>query len=142
MPVEVLTFQGRWLELPPSSRCRLRGPRGSGELGQTTLLGSRVWDCQLTIRIRIGPLGLSDVARFLPGGKSFQRLKDWIRLYCAQPFFWDVQMVVLKQQVQPIQLGGAEPEAGSGCGSRRGWTTWLPTRPLERDPEDLIHKPE
>lgn len=142
VPVEVLTFQGRWLELPLDSRCRLGGPRGSGELGQTTLLGSRVWDCQLTIRIRVGPLGLSDVARFLPGGKSFQRLKDWLRLYCTQPFFWDVQMVVLKQQVQPIQLGGAATADESGCAGRLGWTTWLATRPLDRNPEDLILKPE
>lgn len=142
VPVEVLTFQGRWLELPMSSRCRLGGPPGSRELGQTTLLGSRVWDCQLTIRIRIGPLGLSDVARFLPGGKSFQRLRDWLRIYCTQPFFWDVQMVVLKEQVKPIQLGGAEPGVASGCGGRLGWTTWLTTRPLERNPEDLILKPE
>ena len=142
VPVEVLTFQGRWLELPMESRCRLGGPPGSGELGQTTLLGSRVWDCQLTIRIRIGPLGLADVARFLPGGKSFQRLKDWLQIYCTQPFFWDVQMVVHKQQVQPIQLGGAAPGSESPCCGRLGWTTWLTTRPLERNPEDLILRPE
>lgn len=138
VPVEVLTFQGRWMELPKDARCRLGGSPGSGELGRTTLLGTRVWDCQLTIRIRIGPLGLADVARFLPGGRSFQRLKDWLRIYCSQPFFWDVQMVVDRTQVKPIRLGGAE----AGCGGRLGWTTWLATKPLERNPEDLILKPE
>jgi len=140
VPVEVLTFQGRWLELPPESRCRLGGPLGSGELGQTTLLGSRVWDCQLTIRIRIGPLSLPEVGRFLPGGRSFQRLKDWLRLYCTQPFFWDVQMVVQREQVKAIQLG--VKDSASSCEGRLGWTTWLASRPLDRNPEDLILKPE
>lgn len=145
VPVEIRTFQGRWIELPKSSRCRLRGSQdglgsGGGELGRNALLGARVWDCQLTFRIRLGPIGLDQVRRFLPGGKSFARLKDWVRLYCSEPLFWDAQLVLRRDEVKPIQLGqggGSDSVAG-----RLGWTTWLATRPMASDAEDLLLHPE
>ncbi len=132
---EVLTFQGRWLDLPPECRCRLGASRNSGELGSTALLGSRTWDSQMSIRIRLGPLGLKDLERFLPGGKSFGRLRDWIRFYCNQPFLWDAQIVLLKEQIPPLSLG---------VSGRLGWTSWLTTKPLPEgapDPDDLVLRP-
>ena len=132
---EVLTFQGRWIELPPECRCRLGASPSSGELGRTALLGTRTWDSQTTIRIRLGPMGLTDLERFLPGRVSFDRLRDWIRFYCNQPFFWDAQIVLLKKEIPPLKLG----ESG-----RLGWTSWLTTKLLAEDaadPDDLVLRP-
>ncbi len=151
VPVEILTFQGRWLQLPMVARCALGRAQESGELGRTALVGTMVWDCQLTIRVRVGPVSAADLGRFLPGRRSFVRLKEWIRLYCNQPFFWDLQLVVKRAEVTPIRLGqGESPEdvptggaaAVGGTAGRLGWTTWLTTQPLTRDPEDLIIQPD
>jgi type VI secretion system protein ImpH len=50
---QVQTFVGRWLPLEAADLTRLG--RGTAELGRSTLLGGRVWDCQTAFRVRLGP---------------------------------------------------------------------------------------
>jgi len=56
-----------------------------------TIVGARFWDCQLSFRMRFGPMGLKDYERMLPQGDSFERVKYWVLNYCGEHFFWDVQ---------------------------------------------------
>jgi type VI secretion system protein ImpH len=132
MPVRVQTFVGHWLKLPEHSVCRLGEQPETGTLGQSAVIGSRVWDCQLKFRVRIGPVGLAEVQRLLPGGRTFVRLQTWVRTYSGDGYFWDVQVVLKKEEVPAIQLGGA---------GLLGWTSWLKSRPSEKDAEDLILQP-
>ena len=129
---EVRTFIGRWLDLPPDSVCKLGASPDTGSLGSTAIVGSRVWDCQLSFRLRLGPMRLADLERMLPTGHSFPRLKCWVLNYCGQHFFWDVQLVLQAAEV---------PETCLGKTGRLGWTTWLKTRPFDHDAEDLILQP-
>jgi type VI secretion system protein ImpH len=131
-PVEVHPFAGRWLHLPEDSLCRLGQSEQSGTLGINSIVGSRFWDCQLSFRLRFGPLSLADYERLLPKGDAFERLKYWVLNYCGQHFFWDVQLVLRAEEVPPIRLGGS---------SRLGWTSWLQTRPPATDAADLILNP-
>lgn len=133
MPVRILTFVGHWLRLPEHSVCRLGEEPDTGTLGRSAVIGSRVWDCQLKFRIRIGPVTMADLQRLLPGGETFVRLKSWVRGYSGDEFLWDVQVVLKKEEVPAIQLGGA---------GQLGWTTWVKSGPAERDAEDLILEPE
>jgi len=126
---QVQTFVGRWLDLPAGSECRLGTSPTTGTLGLTTIVGSRVWTCQLHFRLRLGPMSFKEFERMLPNGSSFHRLCDWVREYAGDQFSWDVQLVLKREEVPAIQLGQA---------GRLGWTTWLKTRPFERDAEDLI----
>jgi len=126
---EVLTFVGRWLQLPPDSLCRLGETPETGRLGLTTILGSRMWECQLNFRVKLGPMSLPDYERMLPYGDSFQRLKYWIVNYCDEHFFWDVHLVLKAAEVPDTRLGRA---------GRLGWTVWLKTKPFTRDADDLI----
>jgi type VI secretion system protein ImpH len=132
VPGEVQTFVGRWLRLPPDCVCQLGGAEESSSLGLSTILGSRFWECQLSFRIKLGPMKLHDYERFLPGGGSFERLKCWVLNYCGEQFFWDVQMVLMASEVPDIRLGKA---------GRLGWTTWMKTGPLPKDADDLILSP-
>ena len=132
VPAEVETFRGRWLNLPPDSVCRLGASPDSGSLGLTTIVGGRVWNCQLGFRLRLGPMKLEDFERLLPGSRSFRRLRTWVRHYTHDHFFWDVQLVLLRSQVPQVRLGTY---------GRLGWTTWLKTRPFEHDAEDLVVVP-
>lgn len=132
IPTEVQTFQGRWMNLPADSLCELGGSTETGSLGLTTIVGSKMWDCQLSFRIKLGPMSLKDYERMLPGGEAFQRLKYWVLNYCGEHYFWDVQLVLRSDEVPEVKLG----EAG-----RLGWTTWTKTKPLPRDADDLILNP-
>lgn len=132
VPCEVQTFVGRWLTLPPDSVCRLGESPATGCLGESLIVGSRVWDCQLGFRIRFGPLVLDDFERLLPCGVSFTRLRDWVRNYAHEQYLWDVQLVLRGEEVPATRLGG---------GGRLGWNTWLKSKPFDHDAEDLILRP-
>ncbi len=133
LPVSVEPFIGEWLPLPEANRCRLGESPVTGLLGQTTIVGSRVWACQLKFRIRMGPMSLVDYERMLPRGESFARLRDWVLNYVGQELHWDAQFVLLKDEVPPTHLGRT---------GRLGWTTWLKSRPFTRDADNLILDPE
>jgi type VI secretion system protein ImpH len=139
---EVQTFTGRWLDVPLDSRCRLGDSPETGSLGLTTIVGSRLWDCQLSFRVRLGPMSLEDYLRMLPRrrlpdqtmrrGEAFERLNAWVLNYCGEHFFWDAQLVLRAEEVPNVALGR------SGL---LGWTTWLKTKPFPRDADDLILNP-
>ena len=75
---------------------------------------------------------LTDYERLLPSGPSFRRLRDCVRQYAGEQYSWDVQLVLLKEEVPPSRLGRF---------GRLGWTTWLKTKPFEHNAADLILNP-
>lgn len=123
------SFAGRWLRLPEADSCRLGASQATGLLGQTVIVGSRVWECQTKFRVRFGPMRLEDLYRLLPQTDSYKRLKTWVRNYVGDEFEWDAQMVLLASEVPTTQLGG---------GGFLGWTTWLTTAKPDQDVEDVI----
>ncbi len=129
MPTVIETFRGHWLTLPENSLCRIGKSPDTGSLGLTTIVGSRFWECQLKFRIRLGPMTLVDLQRLLPGGDSFRRLGTWVLNYINQELFWDAQLVLKREEVPEISLGSA---------GQLGWTTWLRSKPFERDADDLV----
>lgn len=132
IPAEVHPFTGRWLDLPADSVCQLGQSPDSGSLGLNTIIGSRFWDCQLSFRMRFGPMGLADYERMLPQGEAFERLKYWVLNYCGQHFFWDVQLVLRADEVPDVCLGRS---------GRLGWTTWMKTKAFACDADELILNP-
>jgi type VI secretion system protein ImpH len=125
---EVETFAGRWMDLPSDAACQLGVSPSTGALGTTIIVGRRVWTCQLSFRLRLGPMKLSDLKRLLPSEHGFALLRDWVRLYCGEEYMWDIKMVLEKEEVPAVQLGR---------GSALGWTSWLKTQPFEKDADDL-----
>jgi len=130
--VSLHEFVGQWIDIPPDCRCRLGETPRTGALGHTTVVGSRVWDCQQKFRLRFGPMALADYERMLPVGNSLVRLADWVRNYTGDEFNWDLQLVLRKEEV---------PQARMGQYGRLGWTTWLQSKPFERDADDLVLRP-
>jgi type VI secretion system protein ImpH len=129
---EIQSMVGRWLDLPADCLCQLGKSPETGRLGLTTIVGSRFWECQLSFRIRFGPMSLDDLKRMLPNGASFTRLRDWIRNYVGQEYFWDIQFLLRAAEVPAISLGQQ---------GWLGWTTWLKTTPFKADADDLILTP-
>jgi len=129
IPVEIQSLVGRWLVLPPDARCRLGQSLNAGTLGRDAIVGSKIWDCQLSFRVRMGPMRLEEYQRLLPGGKSFRRLEAWVLNYLGDAFFWDVQYVLRAAEVPATCLGHS---------GELGWTAWLKSRSSARDREDLV----
>jgi type VI secretion system ImpH/TssG family protein len=109
VPAEVQPFAGRWLHLPDDCLCRLGESAESSSLGVNAITGSRFWDCQLSFRMKFGPMSLADYERMLPRGDAFERLKFWVLNYCGEHFFWDVQLVLRADEVPPTRLGETGP---------------------------------
>jgi type VI secretion system protein ImpH len=128
LPVVIETFVGHWLPLSEASRCRLGETPATGQLGMTAVIGARAWDCQYKFRIVMGPMGLAEFQRLLPGSESLRRLVAWVRNYVGDELLWDFNPILKKEEVPPLVLGE---------GTRLGWTTWLTSRPLDRDADDL-----
>jgi type VI secretion system protein ImpH len=132
IPASITEFIGQWVRLPYEARCRLGETPDTGTLGQTTIVGSRIWECQHKFRIVLGPMSFLDYERLLPGGASLPRLIALVRNYSGDELTWDVHMILKKEEV---------PEISLGILGRLGWTTWLKSRPFTRDAGDLYLSP-
>ena len=133
LPIKLQQFVGHWMRLTPEIRSRLGTQDSSCQLGVGTVLGERVWDCQNKFRLIIGPLSYDDYCRMLPQGESMRRLIAWVCNYVDLSLEWDVQLILKKEQTPALRLGG--PPSGM---IRLGWTTWLKSAPMARDPDQLL----
>ena len=125
--VTVHSFAPQWLPMPAADRTRL-GTGSSCQLGASAVLGARVHDCQHQIALELGPMSLARYETFLPGGKSLQRLVDWMRNYLADELNWRATLTLRSDEVCSVRL------AQSG---RLGLTSWLGHSPPTQDRGDL-----
>ena len=126
VPVHIEEFVGHWLRLSPGQRTLLS--REGATLGAGAVLGSRVWDRQHKFRIRLGPLSLPQYEGFLPGGAPLRKLVAWVRTYLCFELDWDARLLLKRDDVPKLVLGG---------GQRLGWTTWLGRRRREAPADEL-----
>lgn len=141
VPAKLLQFQGQWLHLSPADQTRMptkTDPRGSNnQMGQSVLIGSRVWSAESKFRLRIGPVGYADLHRFSPGGDRLKPLCQFVRMYVGRDLDFDVQVVLKGDETPPSKLG-----ADAAAPSRMGWNTWLISRAPERDQDDAVYRDE
>jgi type VI secretion system protein ImpH len=134
VPVEIEQFVGSWHRIDPQHQCRLgEDTRFAGELGSGALLGERIRDEQSRVRVRLGPLGLEEYRDFLPGGEAHRKLKSILAFYAGMEFDMEAELVLRREDVPECELG-TEGKAGP----QLGWTTWVKSEPLRRDPSDTV----
>jgi len=129
-PVEIEQFVGRWYALPPAQRSRL----GAGQLtlGRDALVGERVWQCNLRIRIRIGPLPRARYLAFLPRSELADALAKLLSLAAGGQLEYEIRPILRAADVVPCVLGAA-----TGC--RLGHDSFVLTRPAAADRCDLAY---
>lgn len=98
------SFVGTWLELDKKDTWELGNPHNPAKLGQSCSIGSKVWTRQAKFRFRVGPVGLSDYKRLLPGGDSLQRLKSLVNNYMGEAMMWDMNLVLAKGEAEQAVL--------------------------------------
>jgi type VI secretion system protein ImpH len=128
-PVTIKQFVGEWLELEPDDRWQLGAMAG---LGRATSIGTRVYSHASKFRLRIGPMGLADFQRLMPGSVSLTRLEDIVRNYLGDTLDWDINLVLARTEVPQAQLGGS---------TMLGHTSWIGVRAQDSDADDLYLVP-
>lgn len=130
VPCEVEQFVGAWYPLQTSAQTALGDEDGG--LGTGAVAGNEIWDQQGRVRLRIGPLTRRRYEEFLPGGASYTSLRALTRFFGNDQFDFEIQLVLARDEAPPCQLDAdATPLP-------LGWTTWLHTSPLTRDPDDAV----
>lgn len=92
--------------IPPRQRLRLGGR--VTRLGGSAVLGERMMDRAGLFQIAIGPLGLDEFRRFLPGGGQLRRLVLLTRLYVRDPLDFNVRLTLRAAEVPAFRLAPAE----------------------------------
>jgi type VI secretion system protein ImpH len=131
VPVEVEQFVGEWYTPMGETQCLVSDDeRMAGRLGHGALVGDAVWDRQAKVRVRLGPLTRARYEEFLPGGAAHEELRQLTRFYGGDALEFGVQLALARDDVPPCILGGD--------GLPLGWSTWVRTAPMTRDPDDTI----
>jgi type VI secretion system protein ImpH len=129
VPVRVHQWQPHWMRLPEDAHSRIGLRNAPVALGQSAVIGAKVWDCQTRFRVEIGPLTLEQYKRFLPGGESMRRLRDWVLNYVGYELSCEMHLVLEKEEVPAVRLGAA---------GALGWTSWLGPRRVDAPAGDLV----
>jgi type VI secretion system protein ImpH len=121
--VEVEQFSGVWRNIEPDQWSSL-GRLGKNQvLGQSVVLGTRIWDQQGRFVIVVGPLSFEQYLDFLPEGSAYTPLCELVRFYAGQEFEFRIRLKLRAAEIPKLKLGHA----------KLGWTTWLNTCPVKQD---------
>lgn len=130
VPVQIEQFVGRWYTVPQSGRTLLGM---AGQLGCSALLGDRVWQRDLRLRISLGPLSHGQFCRFLPGQEGARALASWLTLCHGLSLEYEVRLQLKRQHVQGLQLSSTQ-------GAQLGWDTFLQTAEATQDRSDVRYE--
>ena len=117
-PVEVDGCFGTWQAIPREDRARLG--RASSALGSACAIGSRYWDRQTTLRIRVGPLSAARYQALLPGGALLAQATELARFMTGIAVDLHFKLQLRDADWQPLRLGRSVERP-----ARLGWNTWL-----------------
>jgi type VI secretion system protein ImpH len=115
-------FCGGWRKLEPRDVLTLntRGAERTPRLGQTAVLGRRVWDQSAGIRLELKDLSLRRLTRLLKGGSEHALLHWMVRRYLPQDMDVEIVLELKPDELKPTILGQQQ-------GLRLGLTSWLMT---------------
>ncbi len=123
VPVKVEQFVGRWFALPLSHQSSTTGSNMT--LGRDMVVGERIWQRDLRLRLTLGPLTGERFRRFLPGGSGELALRELLGMLTGPTLEYEVRLALRPQDV----TGSALNEASA---PRLGWDSFLVTQPETR----------
>jgi type VI secretion system protein ImpH len=140
MPIRVEQLQGQWLLLGTDDQAVMPGPglpQGRfNRLGTDLTVGERVWEVQSKFRLRIGPLMFAQFRRLMPSGDGLRPLCQLARAFVGPEFDFDVQAVLLPEEVPWCRL------SSGGDGAYLGWNTWIRVGAFTAPVEDAVFSME
>lgn len=117
LPSRVVPFAGRWVRIPADQRSRLGS--ANAVLGETAQAGEEVLDRAGRFRIVIGPVGLEQFVRFLPGEEGFRTLQEMASLFLRDRLEFETEAIVHRDEIPELRL------SEDSVAARLGRTSWL-----------------
>jgi type VI secretion system protein ImpH len=107
VPVAIEEFIGQWLSIPDEHCWRVPAAAQGvlGVLGESTRVGTEIWDRQAKFRVVLGPVSAEQYARFLPGAEGLAQLTELVLRYAGPELAWDVRLVLREPDQRPASLG-------------------------------------
>jgi type VI secretion system protein ImpH len=133
VPVEVEQFVGAWYPLTVPNQCRLDNFAVSEQLGIGAVVGDEIWDQGAGVRVRLGPLDLRQYLDFLPEGTAYSPLRAITRFFSGDEIDFEVQLILKRGDVPACELDDVPAVV-----PQLGWSTWVKSAPMTRDPADTI----
>lgn len=130
VPVALDPFVGRWFALPAANQSHL-GLQNM-QLGRDMVMGERVWQRDLRVRLTFGPLDKARFRRLLPGGPGALALEELLRLLTGSTLEYEVRLRLRAAEVQGVALN-------ERSAARLGRDTFLITRREQRDRDDVCY---
>lgn len=124
-------FYGQWITLDAGDRTKIG--KANSRLGRNVIAGSRIWDQQSKLRLRLGPMTLQKFLGFLPNGTAHQTLRSIVELMVGTEFDYDVQLCLIKEQIPKTVLTTRAMRK-----PMLGWTSYLKTEAANQDDSQLI----
>jgi type VI secretion system protein ImpH len=131
-PINVTQFIGAWYDVPPTQQTTLGGT--NAQLGMSALVGGRVWQRDLRMRLTVGPLDRAGFDAFLPGGLAARALAKMLTMFTGLTLEYEVHIVLRAPDVDGVTLSEERH------GGRLGWDSFLCTSPETRDRDDLRYE--
>nr|WP_315189137.1 type VI secretion system baseplate subunit TssG [uncultured Albidiferax sp.] len=131
VPLAIEQFVGCWYDVPPLHQTRLGST--NAVLGKAAMVGKRVWQRDLRVRLRIGPLVRKDFLLFLPGAGAACALKKVLTMFTGVCLEYEVQLILLASEVVGASLHSQR------VGGRLGADLFLTTRPEMHDRSDVSY---
>jgi type VI secretion system protein ImpH len=134
VPVRIAQFVGRWCVLQPESQSLLGG--ANAVLGRAAVLGERVWQRDLRLRVVLGPLDAARQQRFLPRQPGARALRELLALAGGASLEWEVRLHLRAEAVAQARLGAT----ADGAGTRLGWSGFLLAQPSPVAREETVYE--
>ncbi len=134
VPVRIAQFVGRWCVLQPESHSLLGGT--NAVLGRAAVLGERVWQRDLRLRVVLGPLDAAWQQRFLPRQPGARALRALLALAGGASLEWEVRLRLRAEAVAQARLGAT----AAGAGTRLGWSGFLLSQPSSVAREETVYE--
>jgi type VI secretion system protein ImpH len=135
LPARVEQFLAAWYPIGPEDQLRLG--KANARLGEDAVIGSNVRLTQVRFRLCVGPLHFQDFEELLPTGSAHEPLFDLVRLATAAEQSFDLQLVLLANEVPRLELAQSPAQR---C--RLGWSTWLGSAAPSHDADDAVFSSE
>lgn len=132
VPVAIQQFVGHWYDVPLPQQTALGSE--NAVLGNAAMVGERVWQRDLRMRLTIGPLKRKAFEDFLPGGAAAIGLKKMLTMFTSVFLEYEVQLVLAAEDVI-----GATLDSARTCG-RLGWDTFVVSKDEKQDRNDVCYE--
>jgi type VI secretion system protein ImpH len=132
VPVQLDQFVGRWFTLPRDSATSLG--MANAVLGAGAVMGERVWQRDLRMRLTLGPMDREKFRRFLPGGTAALALRELLTMLTGVSLEYEIRLSLKAAEVKGVRLSKGSGQASGGA--LLGWDSFLTSQPQTGDRTD------